>query len=593
MMVSGMVTRQTFPMQSKVGFARARHSPPSTRHVDSPPPQAMPSRLAEFGAVRSPEDERAPGTSTLPQNNYTNGANGWRGGNIWGNGLGTSFAPRERADSPAFFEGACANVRLENGGSYRASVPEEIEGKTGSGSLVASSETDHWGPRRTPWNTADSAAQPIASQRRASSVSPVSQVQVGQAYADPTQPRGYSVARASIAGQGLGSKPVNMTGNFGRRATEDGYGIDVARLMELEQQQQQQRQRPTDSMRWTDAPHLHSPTEDRRSVANSEYFTNSSAAQSRSGSLPPSRHGSDPVQYPQPADTFARFSGTRGHATSLSQANGRYNDRTDSVASEVMTPFARMSIDSKALDQPMSMHKPSFSTPGGAGAFGHSSHAPSYSRSTLPDVPQSILGSEDITAGSFTPDGYPTQYDQAVSYRNYQLGNRGSMTPNGDFRASYYSAGGTPPVFDHLYPSRTNMQNGRPQHDGHSALLDRKLRGVQQEQQAYVHPQYQQMFAAQYARGFDPYGFPMQMGGMSPGIPMHISTMPGMIQQLEPPKGPRQDETGTGLRSSMLDDFKHNSRSKRYELKVDFTTTLLSPGLIVLGHLRVHLRVQR
>ncbi|KAK0658998.1 Pumilio-like protein 2 [Lasiodiplodia hormozganensis] len=525
-MVSGMVSRQTtFPMQSKA---------------------AMPSRLTDFGAVRSPEDERAPGAA-LPPNNYTNGANGWRGSNIWGNGaLGTGFASREQ------------------NGSFRASLPEEIEGKTGSGSLVASSESDHWGPRRTtPWNTADTSAQPINSQRRASSVSPVSQVQASQAYADPSQPRAYPVGRASIAGQGLGSKAMNMPGNFvGRRATEDGYGVDLARLVELEQ-----RQRSTDSMRWTDAPHLHSPTEDRRSVANSEYFSNSSATQSRSGSLPPSRHGSDPVQYPQTTDAFTRFPGARGHTASLSQTNGRYNERTDSMASEVMSSFARMSIDSKAPDQPLPFHKSSFSTASGVGQFGHSSHASSYSRATLGDTTQNVLGSDEVGAGSFTPDGFPSQYDQTVSYRNYQLGNRGSMTPNGDFRTNYYSTGGTPPVFDHLYPSRS-MQNGRPGPDGHhSVLLDRKLRSVQQEQQAFIHPGYQQMLAAQYGRPFDAYGFPMHMGGMSPGIPMHIPTMPGMIPQLEPPKGPRQEESGTGLRSAMLDEFKHNSRSKRYELK--------------------------
>ncbi|KKY23759.1 putative mrna binding protein pumilio [Diplodia seriata] len=365
---------------------------------------AMPSRLTDFGAVRSPEDERAPGAA-LPQNNYTNGANGWRGGNIWGNGaLGTGFASRERADLPAFSPASRANVGLENG-SFRPSLPEEIEGKTGSGSL--------------------------------------------------------------------------------------------------------------------------------------------------------------------PTDAFARFPGARGHNASLSQTNGRYNERTDSMASDVMSSFARMSMDSKAPDQPMAFHKPSFSTPGGAGQFGHSSHASSYSRATLGDITQNILGSDEVGAGSFTPDGFPSQYDQSFSYRNYQLGNRGSMTPNGEFRTNYYSTGGTPPVYDHLYPSRSvqQNQNGRPAHDGHSAMLDRKLRNVQQEQQTFFHPGYQQMLAAQYGRPFDAYSLHMHLGGMAPGIPMHIPAMPGMMQQLEPPKGPKQEEGRTGLRSAMLDEYKHNMKTKRYELK--------------------------
>ncbi|KAL1640511.1 mRNA binding protein puf3 [Diplodia intermedia] len=398
----------------------------------------MPSRLTDFGAVRSPEDERAPGAA-LPQNNYTNGANGWRGGNIWGNGaLGTGFASRERADPPAFSPASRANVGLENG-SFRPSLPEEIEG------------------------------------------------------------------------QGLGSKAVNMPGNYvGRRATEDGYGVDLARLVELDQ-----------------------------------------------------------LQYPQTTDAFSRFPGSRGHNASMSQTNGRYNERTDSMATDVMSSFARMSMDSKAPDQPMAFHKPSFSTPGGVGQFGHSSHASSYSRATLGDITQNILGSDEVGAGSFTPDGFPSQYDQSVSYRNYQLGNRGSMTPNGEFRTNYYSTGGTPPVYDHLYPSRSvqQNQNGRPAHDGHSAMLDRKLRNVQQEQQAFFHPGYQQMLAAQYGRPFDAYSLHMHMGGMAPGIPMHIPAMPGMMQQLEPPKGPRQEEGRTGLRSAMLDEYKHNMKTKRYELK--------------------------
>ncbi|KAK7526467.1 armadillo-type protein [Phyllosticta citriasiana] len=547
MMVSGMVSRQTFPLQTGKAMSA--------------------SRFGDFGAVRPSDDERPSAPSS-----FTNGSKSY--GNIWGNGAlnTTAFASRDRKATAASGPiRPLADVRAENG-SYRSSAPEEVEGKTGSGSLVASSETDQWSHQRTPWNISETTTQPVAS-RRASSVSPVSHVPSSQAYVDPTSHRFPPVSRGPMMAQALASKSTTKpnldptSGNFVvRRATDDRYG-DFGAFVDIDQ-----RQRPADAgMRaWTDAPSLHSPTEERRSVANSEYFSNSSAAPSRSGSLPPSRHGSDPVQFPQSAEPYARYSqpvsaASRGQHQPISgQINGRYQERIDSAYSDMITPFSRMSVDNKMPEQAMTLHRSSFNAQTSAANYGH--HPQSVHSRQVADMTQQHLGAEDNGAGSFTPEGYPNpnsnQYDH-VPLRGFQFGNRaGVMTPSMDFRQSpqFYSTGGTPPVYDPLYPSR-NPQNGRTQQD--AVVLERKLRGIQQEQQGFS--PYAQL-SAQFPRQFYPYIYSMHMNGM-PGIHMHMPMMPGMMQQIEPPKGPRHDESGPGLRSAMLDEFKHNSRSKHYNLK--------------------------
>lgn len=396
--------------------------------------------LRDYAGVKSPDDERAPAASSLAQS-YTNGKP-WRG-SIWSNGsLNSTFnstareTPRTGEKLAALGADACRSRPAPDPRGYRHSVSQEIEGKTGSGSLVASSESDHWSNQRTPWNVTEP-AQPI-SQRRASSVSPVSQVQPSQAYVDTAQgaSQRYSVSRGPIIGQSLAKSGPNAildptSGAFvTRQRPDDGYG-DINRLMDY-----QQHQRSTDSaMRpWTDAQHLHSPTDDRRSVANSEYFSNSSAAPSRSGSLPPSRHGSDPVQYPQPNETFARFSqpvqaatgvGSRGHTASISaQGDGRFQERSDSFQGDVISPFGRMALDNKGSDQTMMIHRNSL---GSAGQYSQVSHS-AYPRQVLGDIPQNIASSEDIGASSFTPEGYPAQFpDQNAAFRNFQFANRGGV----------------------------------------------------------------------------------------------------------------------------------------------------------------------
>ncbi|KAI9677662.1 MAG: mRNA binding protein puf3 [Caeruleum heppii] len=183
-------------------------------------------------------------------------------------------------------------------------------------------------------------------------------------------------------------------------------------------------------------------------------------------------------------------------------------------------------------------------------------------------------------AGTFTPsslseDAFAEQYG---TLRGAHLHDNRSISPAGsDYRrgipSSYYNTSGTPPAgMEHL---RTPSRVGVGSHvgpNGHSALLDRKLRGLQQEQQGYLPPQANTLIMANEAfRGQFPqpaydYNNPnaFRMNPLAPYLPFT-----GMPSVPLAPRGQSRDmDLGHHLRSPLLVDFRSNAKSsKRYELK--------------------------
>ena len=133
----------------------------------------------------------------------------------------------------------------------------------------------------------------------------------------------------------------------------------------------------------------------------------------------------------------------------------------------------------------------------------------------------------------------------------------------------YYSTAATPPTFQQGTPSRVDITN--PYITGQTALLDHKLRGLQQEQQAYTLSRTTPMqFSHQlpHPSAYDFHPQPgMRMNPLSayyqmPPIPQHMSH--------HIPRGPASDHaTIQPVRSALLEEFRNNSKTnKRYELKV-------------------------
>jgi mRNA-binding protein PUF3 len=335
---------------------------------------------------------------------------------------------------------------------------------------------------------------------------------------------------------------------------------------------------------WGDAGSVHSPTDDRRSISNSEYFVSSSNTPSRSGSLPPSRHGAESLHNSQAAEAL-RYpqmqQPARTHNPSFSsQPGGRlYQERSGSVHSESLAMLRELNLESEpnlnsykqsphnnvaSVYEQLSQFDPS--------AEGH--HG-------MHRFEDSTANGDSLYSSNIAQNGLHN--DTAAQLRAFQFNPRGAITPSGNsFRQSpYQSHAATPPTFDHLNPARSE-QHIRPNTRAQSvnpALLDQKLQylNYQQQEQRLVAAQYPNVYAASNPRlnSYPYYAVPniMHMSGLHPNLA--IQGLPGPFgPYVEIPSGPRNEDP-EGVRSKCLTEFKANSKTnKKYELKVYVAATV-------------------
>lgn len=320
---------------------------------------------------------------------------------------------------------------------------------------------------------------------------------------------------------------------------------------------------------WPDTGSVHSPNDDRRSVANSEYFASSSGAPSRSGSLPPSRHGAEPAQYNQTLEAFSRLSQQPRQSSSFSLANGRiFPERNGSVQSESFSPIGKPTHDQE--------HRSSFS---------HNLATPYTPGQEMNDM---LVNSSYLHAsaraednayrspGTYTPESYANAHaSQYAQLRSYQIDNsRGTPNSTGVRQSPYYSHMNTPPVYDRLNPYSSEQTLAHP---SSVAQLQNKLVGFQMAQQerriippSQLHQQQlQQLYAAAQLQNGYPYQLAMPNGMPLSAIPQHMTMAPMMPVQQQPPRGPREQQVsdGMGTMSIELSNFKREQKtSKRWEL---------------------------
>jgi len=318
------------------------------------------------------------------------------------------------------------------------------------------------------------------------------------------------------------------------------------------------------------------------------YSTSCSGAASTSGSLPPSRNGTEQIaqysakvadksQYSQLTQASAFFPSHRptysARTSSFSsQANNqRYDDFTGQLQeAEMVANFSKIRMDNGNEQGCSGMN----------GTAQFSSQPPydyGYARQMQSNTPSNVWGLDESgyqnSLETFTPDGMPGQ--QYNPYRNSQLADRESDSPGAsDYRrlhSPYYSSGGTPPGGAEQY--RTSSRGGVPNRatHGQAALLERRLKGLQQEQQGYIHPQATPLqLRGPFTQSYD-YGTQtgLRMNPLAPYYPMAaVGGFPGPMI----PRGPSRDhDVGQNLRSALLEEFRSNNKtSKRYELKVSY-----------------------
>ena len=310
-----------------------------------------------------------------------------------------------------------------------------------------------------------------------------------------------------------------------------------------------------------------------------------SSTVSRSGSLPPTRNGgnqsvhlssdvsatSQYSQFGQPSTTGSSHRPNLStHASSYSSfvGNSKFGDRpSPTQLNSLAGDFGNFNLG-KENSHPLyaTQNTPHF---GGPGSLKYD-----YGHQVGSEITSDVWGSEDnvyqISHDAYIPETITTSSlpPQWTQYHSVHFGGHTSHSPsNSDTRRShqspFYSATETPSTgAQYRAPSRSSIPSGT------AALLDRKLRGLQQEQQDYLmhqpnHLQFRPPYPYSYEYSIDN---TIRMNQLHPPVP-NVSTL--LVNPLYP-RGPAKDpDPAQTLRSALLQEFRSNNKTnKRYELKV-------------------------
>lgn len=475
-------------------------------------------------------------------------------------------------------------------GEISNSAPSNNEAITGSGSLLSSSDLDFSGRQAPPWKSVDDSSPGLSKvHSNHSNTSPMhrqnSNHLSSQGY--PENPSASS-SYFSVPSASMGNPSKQVQGHFLDPTSTSFVASNVydsANSSRPSRQNSEEEPRPT-------VKGLHFGGLDTGLSVQSgrqNYYTglpgyNSSAA-SRSGSIPPSRQ--DPSQTaPGFVDEIPRrqnhhLGSTSSHRPNISTQGSMYTSNGGSHNHRFSAQSSSADLGSLAGNfDKLSLAR------GNQNMFSHNQREPQYPTDDTAEYEYTHQfngnginesWAEDTAYhgnSTFPPEGLspgPT-VSHEHQYRHNPYGAPYSNSPsNSDARRSqhspYYSSVGTPSSYQHRAPSRGSL-NGAVA-SGQTALLDRKLRGLQQEQQGYLPPQPNPLqFRQPFPQHFDFH--PQHALRMNPLAAYY--TMPPMHNLLNPPipRGPARDQDiGQHLRSALLEEFRSNSKSnKRYELKV-------------------------
>lgn len=539
----------------------------------------------------SSERSRATHNSTIGKG-FGSSKSSWNS-SIWGNAnLGSSFT-----DGPA-------DTGIVRGGDFAGLIsvticeanpvaldqhvqlngPENaFEGKSGSSSLLSSSESDGWSGRPSlPWSTVSStssslsmaqnkgmAASPVQSRGNDRSAPALAETSDATSYFSLPRPSAIGQTPVSSAQKGYlnptseafssSSADTISFGSFGGFRNEDGGrrqlnssafgGSSVGPGFQT---------KPALSSADRDVPR----SDDIIGSMNIPSFTQ---AVTESNSQGPSRAA---VSAP-----YSHLSHNSGSLVSQRPSHSAHPFHSESPAFESRYTNGQLDLNSGLSKLQLnnngfpSQQRPSYVSQG--------SYDASLNRLKY-EVAADEAGYQALNA--YTPDG-PPELPVGCHSGTSRYGGRGSVSPSDYTRLNspFYSAAGTPPVAAAQYRTSSANRLSNQVGDGQATLLDRKLRGLQQEQdfaQSAVNVlQPRLQFPTAYDFACYPAARFTSLSGFYPVAPFG-----GLGAAAFVPRGPHRDhDPSQVVRSPLLEEFRTNSKgNKRYELKVRFSPDWLS-----------------
>lgn len=474
---------------------------------------------------------------------------------------------------------------------------------TGSGSLLSSSESDHWdGRRTTPWRSISNASPTRSSSHtNRSGTSPMRRQSSSQLIAPPFTEPGPGSSSYFTINPGATTLGHGMPGKTARKTFLDPTSGTFTSATALD---------PTPS---GPPSRLHGDDESRypptmlavagdigwrgpsgRPAFPSSYSGYASSTASRSGSIPPARMDAElpsrrsetaPYAHPGPSAPLPVHrphpSTPSSYAAQPASYGKHIGDRSSPTQLSVLTrDFGKMAVgpetgnpDGIHPTEPRTMNRHGFEP-----EYVHRFHQPDGIDPWLVDengyqthperfIPNGVLAGATVPPHAAQYRGLPPF---STTYSPSSESNDPHRAPNGQF----YSTSGTPssgaqPAIHHRTAKGDHPLNGMP--NGQATALDRNRRGSHQmlpEPAGFPSSPNPVNFRVP----FGPYDFhPHGALRMNPLAPYY--QMPPVSTLLTPPtipRGPaREHDISQHVRSPLLEEFRNNSKTnKRYELKV-------------------------
>lgn len=470
--------------------------------------------------------------------------------------------------------------------------PGHMEAITGSGSLLPSSESDSWGVHHASQWKADSASPTLSSSHTNHSSSPMR----GQS-SNQLLPQSFPESNAGNSSY-FGINPgANMAPSNSNKPPRKPFPdptsgsfvasniFDPARSSRHNSEEENRYSAKALNLGGSDMGYKIPPA--RHTIQNNLSGYDSSAV-SRSGSLPPSRNGVESSRFGDDAvnPQYAQLGppGTTSHRQNLSThtsstvpqrraSRQRFENHSSPTQLGVLAgDFNKMDLGRENQNLYFAPQK---EVANANNTFTH-------------DYSHQLASNDTGDSWSVVENEYPVSHEGYLQdgalpsgllphpshYRGIQFGATYAHSPsNSDARRSqqtpFYSAGGTPPSgMQHRRPKGGTHVNGVP--NGDAALLDRKLRGLQQEQQGYPSQPNPLQFRLPCAPSYEFH--PQNTLRMNPLAPFyHVPTVPNLLPNPTIPRGPaREHDVGQHVRSALLEEFRTSGKTnKRYELKVN------------------------
>jgi mRNA-binding protein PUF3 len=475
-----------------------------------------------------------------------------------------------------------------------------FEGKTGSGSLLSTSESDGWNGRSgLPWPTSVNNTSPTLSRNNSHNISPLRQRNGEQNSLPILDANGRALALSSVNrpsfGQMADQAPQNQMNPMSSLASQGPNiksfsGFEDARLG-TEQQ----------SIQRTAA------------ISNSIFVPSASSAQHyASAASDPSMHNSNVLQQASSSRTnvdmqagtyfrpsafasksnFSHNTASRAfhrpfHSTdaSLDTSFQDIDDQTGGRDEHLATEIERLVLQGNHQFPQRSRpnHRPTFSS--------QMSYDISAERSNFRSVSGERFSSGQIP---YMPDSspehgfqYPPAYHRSTSYG----GNRGSSSPSvsephHELNSSFYSSASTPPMAPNSLRASCGSGSSSRAQNGQLIALEKKLQGLQpyQNEQQFLQPNPLQMRSSYQQQNEMPYQSQVQMNPLARPYAMPPYSAYSNVQ---PPPSHNvrysrpEQESSQVIRSPLLEDFRTNSKTnKRYELKVSTSSSRQMQSLI-------------